>query len=235
MSITAAIPTGPKLRGAKLRLPNSTQRTAIIGRTGSGKTQAAAWLLSRQSIDVMPWVIFDYKTDELLNSIDRAQHVDLDFVPSKAGVYIVHPTPGDDTETMLWKLWARENVGIYVDEGYMLGDHNAAFEACLTQGRSKHIPMIVLSQRPAWISRFVFSEADFFQVFHLNDKRDKKAVESFVPQNLAVTLPPFHSFFYDVGKNTLHRFAPVPNAVTILETFEHKLAPVQGPPRRKFL
>lgn len=215
----------------KLRLPGPTHRTAVVGRTGSGKTQAAVWHLSRQNFDKMPWVIFDYKTDDLINSIEGAQHIALGEVPKQAGIYIVHPLPSEQTEVeeYLWKLWARENVGVYVDEGYMLGD-NKAFESILTQGRSKRIPVIVLSQRPAWITRFVFSEADFFQVFHLNDKRDKKTVEAFLPQNLSSRLPDFHSFYYDVGRDALHTFAPVPDADTLMEAFSARLTK-----RRKFL
>ena len=214
----------------KIRLPNSRQRIAIVGRTGSGKTQAAAWHLSRQAIDKMPWVIFDYKRDDLLNAIPRAEHIGLE-VPIHPGVYITHPLPSQESqvENYLWKLWQKENVGVFVDEGYMIGD-NPAFNALLTQGRSKRIPMIVLSQRPVWMSRFVFSEADFYQVFHLNDKRDKKTIEAFVPADLSSRLPDYHSHYYDVGRNALHRFSPVPGEGEILQTFADKL-----PARRKFL
>lgn len=215
---------------SKIRLPNSRQRIAIVGRTGSGKTFAAAWHLSRQKIEKMPWVIFDYKGDDLLNKIPRAQHIGLE-VPTKPGVYITHPLPNDTeaVENYLWKLWRRERVGIYVDEGYMIGD-TPAFNALLTQGRSKHIPMIILSQRPVWMSRFVFSEADYYQVFHLNDIRDRKTIQAFCPADLNVRLPDYHSHFYDVGRNALHRFAPVPAEGEILESFSEKLQP-----RRKFL
>lgn len=215
----------------KLRLPGPTHRTVVVGRTGSGKTQAAVWHLSLQNFDKMPWVIFDYKTDDLINSIDGARHIGMDEVPKQPGIYIVHPLPSENAEVeeYLWKLWAKENIGVYVDEGYMLGD-NKAFESILTQGRSKRIPVIVLSQRPAWITRFVFSEADFFQVFHLNDKRDKKTVEAFLPQNLSARLPDYHSYYYDVGNDALSKFAPVPDADSLLESFDARIAK-----RRRFI
>lgn len=175
----------------------------------------------------MPWVVYDFKTDELINSIERAQHVDLDFIPPKkaTGLFVVHPLPGDvDAVTsQMWKLWERRNVGIYIDEGYMVGQDNEAFNALLTQGRSRHIPMIVLSQRPVWMSRFVFSEANFFQVFALNDRRDQKTIESFIPVNMQGRLPEYHSWYYDVDKDKLTLFKPVPQVDAILSTIDRKL------------
>jgi len=209
----------------KTRLPKSTQRIAIIGRTGSGKTVAGLWHLSNANFSVKPWIVFDYKTDEHINSIEGAEHIDLSFIPKKKGIYIVHPLPSQESEVTdyLWKLWAKENIGIYIDEGYMLGN-NPAFEGCLTQGRSKHIPMIV-TQRPNWISRFVFSESDFYQIFHLNDKRDRKTVESFVPANLNLRLPDYHSYYYDVGRNSMVVFSAVPDAQKTVDKINEGLQP----------
>ena len=44
----------------------------------------------------------------------------------------------------MWEIWKRGGIGVYVDEGYMVGNNNPAFRAILTQGRSKEIPAIVL-------------------------------------------------------------------------------------------
>jgi len=208
----------------KIRLPNSSQRITIVGRTGSGKTIASLWHLSLQNFTSRPWVILDFKTDENINAIDRAQHIKLTETPKRPGIYVVHPIPSQKEEVtdFLWKIWERENAGIYVDEGYMLGA-DPAFEACLTQGRSKHIPMIVLTQRPAWISRYAFSEADFFQIFHLNDKRDRKTVELFVPADLDARLPDYYSRYYDVGSNQLVTFSPVPEPSQTLQVIGERL------------
>lgn len=210
------------------RFPTKKNRMVIIGRTGSGKTQAAVWHLSRTNFDEMPWVIFNFKGDELIDGIEKAVHIPLGVIPASPGLYVVHPLPSQqgEVEDYLWQLWEHGNVGIYIDEGFMLGI-NKAFEAILTQGRSKNIPVIVLSQRPAWITRFVFSEADFFQVFHLNDRRDKKTVEAFVPQNLSMRLPDYHSFYYDVGRDSLCKFKPVPDASSLLETFNARFSAMQ--------
>lgn len=214
----------------KVRLPNETQRLAVIGRTGSGKTVAALWHLSRRNLQARPWIVYDYKTDEHINAIERAQHVDTDFVPKgrDKGVFIVHPLPEQDDEAVanqMWALWRRGNVGVYIDEGYMIDSKNKAFKALLTQGRSKRIPMIVLSQRPVWLSRFVFSEADFIQCFDLTDERDWSTVESFMPVEFDRNLKEYHSRYYDVGKRRLNTFAPVPYVEKILERIDDSMRP----------
>jgi hypothetical protein len=208
------------------RLPGAKHRLAIIGRTGSGKTVAALWHLSQRNIDAVPWIIVDFKGDENINSIENAQHVgmDIELSAKSKGLYIVHPLPGDEEhlEHLLWKIWERGNTGLYVDEAYMV-DKSKGFQAILTQGRSKRIPVIALAQRPVWCSRFMFSEADFIQVFNLNDKRDKQTVESFMPVDLDEPMDDYNSRYYDIGKNKLWRFEPVPNVDKILGEIDAKL------------
>lgn len=211
------------------RFPSNQQRVAVIGRTGSGKTQFGAWLLSQSGFDKQPYVVIDYKGDELLGSIDRVREIGLKELPKHPGLYTIRPTPSenDAVEEWLWKAWARERIGLYVDEGYALPD-KGAFQAILTQGRSKRIPVICLTQRPTWVSRFVFSEADFYAVFHLNDHRDRLTVQAFTPRermDLKNRLPDFHSYWYDVGKDRVFQIKPVPDAETIVEAIDARLRP----------
>lgn len=212
-----------------MRLPDDTNRLAIVGATGSGKTQAALWHLSLQDIDRKPWVVYNFKTDKSIDGIPFAKPIELDEVPVKPGVYIAHPHPAqqEDVENHMWEIWERENTGVYVDEGYMVGDRNPAFRALLTQGRSRHIPMIVLSQRPVWMDRFVFSEAEFYQVFRLQHQKDRKSVMEFVPADLSKRLPEYHSYYYDVGENKVTPLRPVPSLEEIHRTFERRLARVR--------
>lgn len=211
-----------------VRLPNDTSRTSIIGRTGSGKTFAGVWHLSQQNFDVMPWILLDFKGDPLLAQVAALQGavtITLDDpVPTYPGLYIMRVLPNekDALNTWLWKVWDTGYCGIYVDEGYMLSDSDA-FDAILTQGRSKHIPVIILSQRPVWLNRFVFSESNFFQVFHLNDRRDRRTVREFVPANLDARLEEYNSYYYDVGRDKLVKFQPVPDEASILASILAKL------------
>src|SRR5271154_4990666 len=101
-----------------MRYPDNTQRHAILGRTGSGKTQAAVFFLSFRDYDAMPWVVYNFKEDELINGIPHARHIGVDEVPIRPGVYVVHPHPDEqeEVEAQMWRVWARENTGVYVDE-----------------------------------------------------------------------------------------------------------------------
>lgn len=208
------------------RLPGEKHRLAIIGRTGSGKTVDALWHLSRKNIDEKPWIAVDFKGDENINAIENAQHVGLDFTLSNKskGLYVVHPVPSqtDLLEQLMWRIWERGDAGLYLDEAYMAD--NKAFEAILTQGRSKRIPVITLTQRPVWCNRFVFSEADFIQVFNLNDARDKKTVESFMPIDMSEPMADYCSQYFDVGKNKVWQFKPVPPVEKIIGDIDEKLS-----------
>jgi hypothetical protein len=230
-----------------VRLPSISDRLTLIGATGSGKTVAGLWHLSRQPIDAMPWLVIDYKGDENINTIPYAQHVALG-APLLNGVYIVHPMlrDKDELEDYLWQVWSQEDTGIMVDEGFMLSD-SEAFNTILMQGRSKRIPVIVCTQRPVSVSRFVFTEASFIQVFRVIDKRDRKTIAEFTPifqpatalrrvarasgtreqkQHEDWMLPPFYSYYYDVARHKLTTLKPVDTMQKIRGTFSQKLKPV---------
>lgn len=212
--------------------PKPTERVAIVGRTGSGKTQMGAFLISVAPLTHMPYVIIDYKGDELLNSIERTREIGFNEVPKKPGLYILRSRPDMETETesFLLRLWDEGNTGLYVDEAYML-PNKAGLQAILTQGRSLRIPAIILSQRPVEVSRFVFSEADHIAAFHLNDDQDIKTLRGRMPKNAFDSrLPDFHSWWYSVKSDTLAVMKPVPDADTIREAIESKL-----PKRFRFL
>jgi hypothetical protein len=184
-----------------------------------------------------PWIIFNFKNDEHIDSIPYTQEIGFDYIPAKRdrGVFIIRPLPSDmrrprpgelsPLEKFFWQLWARENIGIFLDEGFMVGVNNDGFDSNLTQGRSKRIPMIICTQRPAWISRFCFSEASFIQVFDMTDDRDILTVEGFVPLdwNRETPLKDHQSWYYKVSNKQLVRFNPCPNMDETLKVFEKKL------------
>jgi hypothetical protein len=207
------------------RLPGARDRLAVMGRTGSGKTHFATWALSRQNWPHVPWVVIDYKYDPLIGEIPGLEEIGLADrrLPKQPGVYVAHPRPDeiDEVEAFLWRVWRRGRTGVFVDEGHILPD-KGALQALLTQGRSKSIPVIALTQRPAWVNRFVFSEADYFSAFHLNDQRDRKTIASFLPVDLERPLPARHSWYYDVGRDRAFRMLPVPGKQSILDTFDQR-------------
>jgi hypothetical protein len=216
-----------------MQFPGPEDRSTILGRTGSGKTTAAAFLLSLKNFKDQPWVMINTKGDKLLNeiaSIDGVKTLSLQQTPGAEGLYMVTPKPSDKEATNLFleRIWEKQNCGVYVDEGLSLG-FSHAFETLLTQGRARRIPMIVISQRPAWLSKFVFSEADFVQVFKLQHEDDLKTVSKFVPlqeymdARKRLILPDYESLWYEVAGDEITPLSPVPDKVKIVRSFKAQL------------
>lgn len=180
----------------------------------------------------MPWIVIDYKGDDLINSIPYANDIGFGSVPRKPGVHILHPQPGQDeeVENFLWGIYERGKTGLYVDEGFMMPKmpRYKAYPALIVQGRSKHIPMISLTQKPFYVPMPVLSEADFHSVFHLTDDKDKQRVNEFTgftKKELDRQIPDYHSQVYRVRDRAKFLLQPVPDADTLLETFARRLAP----------
>lgn len=195
-------------------LPGAADRTAVIGATGTGKTILGAWLLSKQRFDKRPWVIIDFKGEELWDMVGTPpiQKLKLGSMPGKRGLFRMSVLPGQDEalEDWLWKIWKRGNVGLFVDEVSLM-PQKAAFKAVLRQGRSLLIPVISCSQRPVDVDREVWSEANYISVFRLDDIRDYKVIQGFT-RNAPIDrqLPEFHSHWYDKKKYTCITLQPVP-------------------------
>ena len=221
--------------GDKIRLPGARDRITIIGPTGSGKTHAAMWHLSNASFTARPFVVIDPKREELVSQIEGAEYIGVGELPKYPGIYVVNPIPSDAPllDKMLIDIWDKENIGIWIDEGLMFGTGDG-IDACFTQGRSKKIPMIMLMQRPVWVSRFAVSEATFIQYFGLSDRRDRQTVSAFA-ENLPVDQPldKFHSFYYDVSRKRNYHFKPMPEASKILDKINARLAELK--PQRKVI
>lgn len=215
----------------EFQLPTLTTRTAVVGRTGSGKTVAGMWVLSKSRFDIQPFILIDYKRDELISRITRAREITFkDKLPKQPGVYVIRPLPGQEEqlEDWFWRVWQHEQLGLYIDEGYSVPAQSAAWRSILTQGRSKRLPVIALSQRPSWVSRFIFSEADYIACFQLNHVDDRKRIQEYVPKgqmNMDARLPPFHFYWYDVKQDATFVMQPVPETDLIIEDIERRLAP----------
>lgn len=199
-----------------LTLPGVSDRTAVIGMTGSGKTVFAAWLLSRQRLDVRPWVWLDFKNEELLDQIGSPplQRLRLDELPDrKRGLWRLSVRPGldDALEQWLWRIWQRENIGLFCDECSLIPSR-AAFKAILRQGRSKRIPVIACTQRPVDCDREIFTESNYLAVFKVKDRRDAKIIEDF-SGSLTLTeqpLPDYWAHWYDARRNRVIVLKPAP-------------------------
>lgn len=215
-----------------VRLPGPDSRLAIVGSTGTGKTQAGVFQLNKaleadeERKKPRPWFMMDFKRDKMIGQLNARELPLSGRLPKEPGLYVFRPIPEEDdlaVKELLKQIWQQENCGLYTDEGFMMGIHNKWFNALLTQGRSKLIQMITLSQRPAWMSRFVFSESDFFQVFRLNDQRDYVNIKAMTSLDIERRLPPYYSHWYDVAQDSAATFSPVPSRRSIIDEINSRL------------
>jgi hypothetical protein len=199
------------------RFPGGDERVTILGATGSGKSTCGLWMLSHARFDRRPWVAIDFKRERIFDDVGfppiRRLGLD-DMPPKKPGLYLVEPLPGEQAhlDAFLWRIWNRENVGLYVDEAALMPDDMSyhAFPAILQQGRSKMIPVIACSQRPVSVPRPLFSEANYLCVYRLIDRRDYKTVEGFFPADLSRPLPERCWRWYDRDRHQTLTMGPVP-------------------------
>lgn len=199
---------------ASFRLPGGTDRTVVIGMTGTGKTVFGAFILSKQRWNERPWVWIDFKDEELIDKIGTppVQEITLSTIPKKPGLYRLRVSPRDNDalEDWLWRVWQKGNVGIFCDEVSLMPKQEA-FKAVLRQGRSLRIPVIACTQRPVDCDREVFSEANFVSVFRVKDRRDYKIIQEFTG-NAAIERPlkEHWSYWYDAKQNSLLTLRPCP-------------------------
>lgn len=221
---------------AVLKWPGPADRTAVVGRTGSGKTVAGVWHLSGKDFtnpQGQPWAVFNTKGDPLLNeiaAIEGVKNIALDKTPEEPGLYIYNTVPGDADaiNDALGRIWQRQNCGVYIDEGYMI-ENDDNLNALLTQGRSRNCPVIMLSQRPAWITKYMFSEADFVQLFNLQIQDDRKKIKQLVPVDKDYSLRKHHSYWYNVGDDILTPLGPVPPPDELVERIRAKFSAKNAP------
>jgi DNA helicase HerA-like ATPase len=216
----------------RFRFPGGDERTVFIGATGSGKTTCAAWMLAHMRFDARPWVIVDFKRERIFDDVGSPPIIGLSLgkLPKRRGVYIITPDPGDEAalELWLWRVWGHENIGLFVDEAYLMPD-STAWRAVLQQGRSKRIPVLICTQRPVDVIRAVFSEASYYCVFRINDRRDARVIEGFVPTDLQAVPPKRHWLWYDVADNTLLQMAPVPPPKQVAELLRRRIPYIWTP------
>lgn len=212
------------------RLPGRTNRTVIIGRTGTGKSVFASWLLAKQPIDKMPWLIIDYKGEELFRGINARAVTELKpgaKIPRHPGLYITYPLIEEDdraVEDMLWNIYDRGRTGLFVDEAPML-PNCTAMTALMAQGRSKRIPAIVCTQRPVGIDPYIFSQASYFAVFPIQRRKDQLYMEEYIntPKFLIENhLERHHCLWRDVDNAQNTVLSPVPPPSTIVDRLNLK-------------
>lgn len=203
-------------------VPRVGERGLIVGQTGSGKTLFARWLIQ----DYLPaGIIYDTKIEPKFTSLPESQVVgswdELTKLWKKGDHrHLIFRPPVRDTldPEILDGYLERHYLNFrhslaYVDEVYQFHNNGRAgpgLLSLLTRGRSRGITTVMSTQRPTGLSRFAWSESQRFYIFKLQDQRDRKTVESIVPNFSDLPIPPkFHAHYYDFELETPIMLAPV--------------------------
>lgn len=201
------------------------KRALVAGRTGSGKSTLANWLLQRSPLH---WVILNPKWTDSFNGLPGVVTVrykggqDAQAVADSAmeNRYTIVAPESDaaDHETLddliMFLHMGYRDIGLCVDELYAI--HNSARAGAglvgwLTRGRELGQSFLGLTQRPAWLSQFLFSESDYIGGMSLNLEKDRKRmVEMTGMAAFDKQLPPHYWLWYDTTKHALKRYGPVP-------------------------
>lgn len=162
----------------------SSQRIAFAGKTGSGKTFLARYLLRpfRRLIVIDPKMVLGipkWNLEPLDSKILK------DLRAGEAGrVRIWEPPAYDKDGNPNWDaifelVWELGNITLYIDEMYSVcvnGRLSPALRRLYTQGREPGIGTWASTQRPAFVPNEMFSEAEWDFIFMLRMEKDRKKI-----------------------------------------------------------
>lgn len=180
--------------------------TLVVGPRGSGKSTLATYLASG-------WdrlVVYEPKGEpaswppnsQVVRGADAAAAAlpgRVVYIPSRADQADL-PGAWDRIMARLWDLGGHH--GVIVHETQDVAPSNgtrAAFSQVIRQGRyPRRIPVVLLTQRPAWISRLALSEPAHVFLFGLRNRDDLRTMAGVMnadAQQLRLPATPF-AFYY---------------------------------------
>jgi len=198
------------------------ERAIVAGRTGSGKSSLARWLLVRS---VGHWVIINPKHTKAFDSLPDSnivEKMESAAIAKSMQDYrftIINPPSNQATPEHLDALisWLHDNyknIGLVVDELYAIHSNGRAGQGLigwLTRGRELKQSFLGLAQRPSWLSKFLFSEAEYICSMSLSMDDDRKRMYEMTGRlEFRDKLPPYYWLWYDVSEDELRKMGRVP-------------------------
>lgn len=199
------------------------QRAIMAGRTGSGKSTWARWMLERSP---GTWVILNPKHTDAYNGFESESIIVPTLAPAKvepamkrARFVVINPETWEaDPDTLdafiTWLHNSWQNVGLCCDELYKLHKNGVAGQGLigwLTRGRELKQSFLGLTQRPSWLSQFLFSESDYIGSMALNLPDDRKRMEKMTGKEaFSAKLDKRDWLWYNVDSDSLDYYGAVP-------------------------
>lgn len=195
-------------------------RTFITGKTGSGKSTVAVTLLKQST---QKWLLIDPKQDDKIATLKPYRPKKM--TPAEVwrgwqlGFQFVAVTPPPKTSPMDVDAFMLEcfeefkNFGLYVDELYFIhnsGGCGPGLTAILTRGRSEKVTFMGATQRPAFVSLFCITEADYIAQFRLALDKDRKRIYEVTGVKAMLSNPPanYGWYYYTVSNEDFRYFVP---------------------------
>lgn len=165
---------GATERGRPLRVKTS-ERVAIVGKTGSGKTYFARHLLRpaprlivadvKGTIDPAEWALDPLPMAKGLARLEAGK---------PARIRVPNLLSAQAWEDFFWNVYRLRNVVLYLDEVYAIGPPvgSPGLRALYTRGRELGIGVVASTQRPRYIPGFILSEAEWLVAFQTRMPQD---------------------------------------------------------------
>lgn len=177
-----------------IKISNS-DRVAIIGASGTGKTELAKFLLQKMN----RVVVIDPKHTFKMNVPGSKKWSRGWNIPLFASDFrlIVRPKMNDDEKLydLVNKLYKMGHVTIYVDEmatlSDMFPDTTMLLKNVARTGREKHVALWSAVQRPRGVPLVFFTECETFFVFNLRSEDDRNHIRGYVGDEVLQRIPKY--------------------------------------------
>ncbi len=173
----------------------NNHRVFLAGKTGSGKTTLALFLLyniKRLILIDSKDDLFDWNTEPFNRETKKAL---LDNEPCRIRV-----VDREEALEVLQLAYSVGNVIIYLDEVTALipprSEPEQVFTDIWTRGRSRNIGAWSTSQRPKSVPLVFMSESEHYFMFRLNLEDDRKRMKEFMGEQVLTPIPDSHGFYY---------------------------------------